>query len=358
MAFIAIFILIDTVENIDSFIDSSLPVKFIALYYLLYLPYIVVLTLPVAMLIATMFSLSRLVTDNEITAIKSSGISLYRILAPLYIFALFAGIVTMVFSELVVPTTNLFRKDIEDLSNLRRIDKNAAISFSFSKNREMNRQNVFLANGDGRIINALLYHSYQQTAERVYIFEPLNTSGDDGGGFAGFKSRIDADSLTYSGGTWYLHNATERIFKRDGEIDTHYPELRASFITLIPSEFARIDVKPEEMNYFELSRYIKRINTSGGDASEWLVDLNLKLSFPFVSFVIVFFGAPMAAGSTKRGKTASFGIALAICFIFYILINGFQILGRNGAMNPFVAAWLPNAIFFVFGVDMHLRAKK
>ncbi len=130
------------------------------------------------------------------------------------------------------------------------------------------------------------------------------------------------------------------------------------FITLKPSDFARIDVKPEEMNYFELSQYIRQINKSGGDASEWLVDLNLKLSFPFVSFVIVFFGAPMAAGSTKRGRTASFGIALTICFIFYTLINGFQILGRNGAVNPFVAAWLPNAIFFIFGLDMHLRAKK
>ena len=365
LAFIAIFILIDTVENIDSFIDSAMPVKILTLYYLLSLPYIIVLTLPVAMLIATMFSLSRLVSDNEITAMKSSGISLYRVLSPLYIFSLFIGIVTMVFAEEVVPTTNLYRKDIEDLAKIRKMDRNADISFSFSKNREMDRQNVFLANRDGRIINTLLYRSHQQTAERVYIFEPLDAtknsgdkSGENGGGFAGFKSRIDADSMTYSDGVWYLHNATERLFERDGEVKKFFPSMKASFITLAPSDFARIDVKPEEMNYFELSRYIMQINSSGGDASEWLVDLNLKLSFPFVSFVIVFFGAPMAAGSTKRGKTASFGIALAICFFFYTLINGFQILGRTGAMNPFVAAWLPNAIFLIFGFDMHLRAKK
>ncbi|PIU54707.1 MAG: LPS export ABC transporter permease LptG, partial [Deltaproteobacteria bacterium CG07_land_8_20_14_0_80_38_7] len=75
LAFIAIYILVDTVENIDKFIDSKLELKYIALYYAFYLPYIVVLTLPVAMLLATMFSLGRLVGDNEITAMKASGIS-------------------------------------------------------------------------------------------------------------------------------------------------------------------------------------------------------------------------------------------------------------------------------------------
>lgn len=103
LAFIGIYILVDTVEHIDNFIDSGLEIKLVLMYYALYLPFIIVLTMPVAMLIATMFSLSRLVGDNEITAMKASGISIYRILLPLYVFALFTGLVTMVFSEIVVP---------------------------------------------------------------------------------------------------------------------------------------------------------------------------------------------------------------------------------------------------------------
>jgi lipopolysaccharide export system permease protein len=362
LAFVAIYILVDTVENIDRFIDSSLSLKYIFLYYAFYLPYIIVLTLPVAMLLATMFSLGRLVGDNEITAMKASGISLYRIFIPLYIFALIIGIVVMFFAEMIVPKTNILRQDIKDLTRINAKDRDAYFSLSFSKNREMDRQNVFLSNGDGRIINAQVYRSKNKRAENVCIMEPLNNisklslSGTNT--FDGFMSRVDADSLTYKDGMWILHHATEHIFEKDGEKLNYYHVLPAPFISLKPSDFARIDVKPEEMNFFELSNYIRQVKSKGGDASEWLVDLYLKISFPFVSLVIVFFGAPLAAGSSLRGKTASFGIALVICFIFYTLINAFQILGRNGALNPVVAAWLPNGIFLVVGFFMHIRARK
>ena len=361
LAFIAIYILVDTVEHIDNFIDSGLQIKLVLLYYALYLPFIIVLTMPVAMLIATMFSLGRLVGDNEITAMKASGISIYRILLPSYVFALFTGLVTMVFSEIVVPRTNLYREDIMEFVKLKKFEQDDAMKFSFSKNRELDRHNVYLANSDGRIINALVYRSLHKKAEKVLLLEPLKpaVSGNDSHVVsARFRSRIDADSLTFSNGTWFLHNVTERIFEEDGEKQTNYKLLDASFITLKPSDFARLDVEPEEMNFFELSRYIDQINSSGGDASEWLVDLYIKIAFPFVSFVIVFFGAPLAASSTGRGKTASFGIALVIIFAYYAFINAFQILGRNGAVEPLAAAWIPNGVFFVLGFDLHLRAKK
>jgi len=164
--------------------------------------------------------------------------------------------------------------------------------------------------------------------------------------------------MFYSNGVWNLENVEERTFTRDGETVKSYQFLPATFISVVPSDFARIEIKPEEMNYFNLRNYIKTIRAKGGDASEWLVDLYLKISFPFVSFVIVFFGAPMVAGSTKRGKAASFGIALVICFIYYTLINACQILGRNGSLQPIVAAWFPNGLFFTVGLFMHFRAKK
>ena len=129
LAFAVIFVLINLVENADRFIDKDIGIRLILLYYVFYLPYIIVLTLPVAMLLATMFSLSRLNQDNEITAMKASGISLYRILMPLYILSLFLGIVMIGFAEIVVPRTNLYREDIENQGN--------TFKFTFSQIREM-----------------------------------------------------------------------------------------------------------------------------------------------------------------------------------------------------------------------------
>ena len=143
-----------------------------------------------------------------------------------------------------------------------------------------------------------------------------------------------------------------------GETSSKHDVLPAPWLKLEPSDFARIDKEPEEMDYFQLSEYIQQVRKKGGDASEWLVDLYMKIAFPFASLVIVFFGAPLAAGSTSHGKTASFGIALVICFIYYTLINAFQILGRNGALDSMMAAWLPNGMFLIIGFLLHLKARK
>lgn len=353
LAFIAIFVLVDIVEHLDNLIDDNVGAKIILLYYIFFLPYIVVLTLPVAMLITTMFSLGRLVSDNEITALKASGVSLYRILFPLYIFSLFAGIFIMFFAEFVVPRTEALRKDIEDQGRNFR--------FSISRNREMDRGQVFLPNGDGSIIYAGSYDSRQKKASGVFIVKPYEyeAKNDSLKNISlGINQRIDADYMTYNNGLWTLYKVEKRLFNYNGEKFEKINSLKGDFITVKPADFAHLDIKPEEMNYFELRNYINSIKKKGGDISEWLVDLYMKISFPFVTFIIVFFGAPMVAGSTKRGKTASFGIALVISFVFYTIINAFQILGRGGTLNPVVAAWAPNCIFFAIGLFMHVRARK
>jgi lipopolysaccharide export system permease protein len=359
LAFAAVFILVDLVDNMDRFIDGHIGVRVIALNYLFYLPYILTLVLPVAMLLATMFGLGRLVGDNEITAMKASGVSLYRIVAPLYVLALFMGLVSILFAEEVVPKTNLQRQEIREYIDARRAgNRDAHYSVSLFNSRERDRENIFLANGDKRILTARYYSAREMTATGVSIFSLGKETGGETPGRSLIVSRIDADSMVYGDQGWVLLNAVERTFSPDGELRSAVPLLPAPFIDLKPADFARIDLRPESMNFFQLRSFIEGIRKKGGDASDWLVDLYLKIAFPFVSFVIVFFGAPMVAGSVKRGKAASFGLALMISFVFYTCINGFQVLGRTGTIDPIVAAWISNVLFFAVGLFMHLRASK
>jgi len=217
-----------------------------------------------------------------------------------------------------------------------------------------------MANGDGRIVYAKYYSARDKTAEYVSIFSPVTERKGEGGvfGISRIAARIDADSMVYAGQGWVLRNAVERTFSDSGEVRTLHKELNAAFINRKPSDFAHIDLKPESMNFFQLRDYIQGVSEKGGDASDWLVDLYLKISFPFISFVIVFFGAPMVAGSLKRSKAASFGLALVISFVYYAFINAFQILGRTGTVDPLLAAWISNVISFSVGIIMHLRASK
>ncbi len=361
LAFSVVFILVDLVDKMDRFIDSGVGIRIILLNYLFYLPWVITLIMPVAMLLATMFSLGRLVSDNEVTALKASGISLYRVLFPLYMLALFAGFIMMVFAEMVVPGANLQQKQIEEYVNARRHgDFGVRYSFSLFSNRERDRDNVFLANGDGRVIYSKYYAARTRTAENVFIISPLIPAEPNGksGGIARIISRIDADSMVWAQDQWVLYNAVRRTFIENGVKLERFPRMNASFVNRKPFDFARVSLQPESMNFLQLREYIEGIRLKGGDASEWLVDLYLKISFPFISFVIVFFGAPMVAGSVKRSKAASFGLALIISFIFYVLINIFQVLGRSKTVDPLVAAWISNIFFFCLGIVMHARASK
>ncbi len=368
LAFAAIFILVDLVDKMDKFIDARVGFSIIALNYVFYLPWVITLVTPVAMLLATMFSLGRLVGDNEITAMKASGISLYRILFPLYVFSLFVGLMVMLFAEMVVPGANLQQKQIEEYVKARKEFVKAGAqngqgprySLSLFSDRERDRDNVFLVNGDGRIIYAKYYVAKTRTAEGVFIIRPAEPGEDTAAGsdIARIASRIDADSMVWSDSGWVLHNAVQRTFTEGGVILERNPTLLASFVNRKPIDFALVALEPESMNFLQLREYIGSIREKGGDASEWLVDLYLKLSFPFVSFVIVFFGAPMVAGSVKRGKAASFGLALMISFALYTFINVFQVLGRSETVDPLFAAWVSNIVFLCLGIVMHLRASK
>ena len=350
LAFIAIFVLVDAVEVLGDFIEDRVSLHLIVLYYLFYIPYIIVLTLPVAMLLTTMFSLGRLVGDNEITAMKASGISLYRILSPLYVFTIITGFVVMGFSEYVVPIANRYREDIKTQKNEFRL--------SLLRNRELDQSHVFVVNGDGSVIHAREYNARNQMANRVFLVESHDIVAPDGEPATELVRRIDAAYMYYEDGEWTMVDAVMRRFTPDGEETERFETLPVQFITVTPSDFARIDINPEEMNYFQLKNYVDSIRSKGGDPSMLLVDLYLKIAFPFASFIIVFFGAPLAAGSTKRGKASAFGFALTICFIYYTLVHAFQIFGRNATMDPIIATWLPNGLFFVVGGMLHLNARK
>lgn len=350
LAFLAIFILVDAVELLGEFIDDKVHIYLIVLNYLFYLPYIFVLTLPVAMLLTTMFSLGRLVSDNELTAMKASGVSLYRILLPLYAFALLLGLVVMGLSEYVVPTANRYREDIQTQKN--------AFRLSLLRNRELDQAHVFVINGDGSVIYAREYNASNQMASGVFLVEPERRELPGGEESAALSRRIDAAYMQYDNSGWTMVNAVIRTFTADGEMLERHETLPAPFISAGPSDFAHIDITPEEMNYFQLKTYVDSIRSKGGDPTPLLVNLYLKIAFPFASFIIVFFGAPLAAGSSRRGKASAFGLALAVCFVYYTLVHGCQILGRNASMDPVLAAWLPNSLFFTIGGLLHVSAQK
>jgi lipopolysaccharide export system permease protein len=338
LAFLIIFVVVDVIERLDTFIDKHVPALTIVQYYVLYAPYIIILTLPVAMLLASLFSVSSLSRHQELTAMKAAGLSLYRILLPLFILAFLVSLLCMLLGEYLIPYTNE-KKGLLWSTEIRKRSPQMGLI----------QRDVYLQGSAG-----LIYYLREFDGRQLIGKDVLIQKYEDGH----LISRIDARQMVWTDSTWVFRDGLIRRFSGEEEIVEPFVEIRRPDLEERPEDFLRRQKDPEEMNYRELSRYIHRVERSGGETQREQVDLYLKIAFPFASFIIVLFGAPLASSPRRSGAAVSFGISLFICFIYYSFLRLGQALGYKGTLPPALSAWMGNIVFGIAGAVVLWKAKK
>ncbi len=337
-AFICIFIIVDGIEKLDTFIDKEVPAGIVFRLYLYYIPYIVTLTLPVAMLLASLFSVGTMAKQNEIIAQIASGLSLYRILAPLLLFSMLISLGALWFGETVVPHASAARS--------RMVDE------YIEKQREVWRKrvdNVYARDAQERRISMRWFDTVQNIGHKINIrrFEGLD-----------LRLHIYANRMEWKEGQWVLYDGVERTFDEERESVRTFSSLILEKENLTPADFGKVLKKPEEMAYAELRSFIKEVERNGGDPDHWLVDLYLKIAIPFANFIIVLFGAPLSSPKRRTGTATGFGVSLAVCFIYFGIIKTAQSFGQNGILPPLLAAWSANVLFLTAGLYVLFKAPK
>jgi len=336
LALLFVIVIVDLIGQIDTFIDHQAQLTQIIRYYLFHLPYWFVLTVPISVLLAALFSLTGLARRNEIMAMKAVGISLYRLLLPVYLFALlFSGLVLLVADRVVPDATFRYNTVRNEIRSYSRPDGS--------------RRQVLLQDSGGQLIFARSYDAQRQRASQVH-WERLDHHR--------VTQRFTASRLEWRQDHWLLVDGHSYDFSDTSMQVTAFDSLALVELTLKPEDFSRQQKKPEEMDYAELRDYIQRTQANGEDATRNLVDLYLKISFPFTCFVIVLLGAPIAVNARHAGLATSFGQGIFICFIFYSCVQAGQALGWNKLLSPLAAAWLPNILFGVLGIIFLWRVHK
>ncbi len=340
LAFIVIFIVVDLIEHLDKFLGSDATADRLILYYVYYIPYIILLTLPVNMLLSSLFSLGSMAQYNELMACLSSGISLYRLVIPILLVALVISALSGVAGETIVPESNRKRLDLYryDIRNEPR-------------QKGGTERQISLQDYDNRQMSILYYDARQKRANKVNI---VWKEGNQ------IRERWDArymvwrDSLNY----WVLHEITRRTFANDTETITKLDSFRYEDTRILPEDLVDLQLKPEEMNYRELKSFVEKMENLGADARKWVVDLYMKVSYPFASFIIVLFGAPLASRKRRSGPALGFALALLISFVYFLFLRSGQVLGHNGTLEPWLGAWIGNIVFGVGGVLLMIWARK
>jgi lipopolysaccharide export system permease protein len=341
IAFVSLFVVIDLMENLGDFLDHAVQNPIIIQYYLAFMPEIIKLMMPIAVLLSCLFTTGKLAGQNELTAMKSAGVSLYRYMAPLLIIAFLISIASVYFNGWIVPYANQHKFSIER-KYLQRLYESTA------------RINVYLQDGPKRIVYMGYYDGASSIGSRVSIQDFSDTS------LISLAGRVDAQQISWDStkSRWTLRYGTKRVFTGSTQTAKQFSELPFDGLHFVPSDLTKKTDRPDEMNYFELQYFIEQQQRSGNDVSRWMVDFYSKVSFPFASVIVVLFGVPFSFGKRRSGLAIQFGISLAICFVYLAFMKTSQVFGYNGDLNPLLTAWLANIVFAAAGIINIIRAQK
>jgi lipopolysaccharide export system permease protein len=338
VAFVAIFTVVDIFEKIDIFIDNHARAADIALYYVYKLPYVAALVLPIALLLGALLSLGQFQRQNELAAMTTSGVSLFRILGPVLAASAVISVASFAFTEIVVPPTHARREEIfaQKIKKRRRPAAQSQTNLSY------------LGRG-GRIYTARLYDAPRRRLKDLVV---QDVSGNR------LRRRLDAREADWDGAQWVMKDGYLRVFTNEGEQVLPFRRYVDSAIVEGPADFSKREADPFNMNLLQLRRYIERVRESGGRAQKYLVEAHLKVSFPFINLIIVLVGTSVGVRIRRGHRALGMGLALAISFTYYGFLRVGQALGHNGSLPPLLAAWIGNLVFLAVGATFLHRANR
>ncbi|MYF73948.1 MAG: YjgP/YjgQ family permease, partial [Gemmatimonadetes bacterium] len=285
LAFTTVFVVIDLVDRLSAFIDREVGLGTILSYYFCYLPYIVVLVLPMAVLLAGLFCMGGLIQRGELLAMKSAGISLYQVVIPLQILALGISILAAIMADQVVPRANRARSKIEQ-------PRRSAVG------PQSIRVQIALRDTGRRVLSMREYDAQAMKGRQVLLDKYK------GGSLA---ERVRAEEAVWTAEEWHFINGDRRVFSDKKEFYRTFRVWAAKDITLTPEDLVRDVVPEDQMTYSELTDFIHRKSRNGSQTLRESVALHMRLAFPFANFVIALFGLPLASRMQRTGRPIQIG---------------------------------------------------
>ena len=327
--FIAIFIIVEFFDRVDTFLKNRATAGAIARYFLYKLPLVVTQVTPVAVLAGGLVGLGLLARQNEFVALRACGVSIWQVVAPLVVVAAGISLAVLVWNETVVPYS---ARQSHLVENLEIRKKGVARIFAGKEVWFHGRAGFYNIDRVSPRRQALYGLTvYQLTPD----FRPWRT--------------IEAESANWDGNEWQLIGVRTREFGPDGVHEV--PRLPDGFA--LPEsleEFRAVSVEAEELSYGTLRRQIEDLQRKGVDTSESWVDLHLKLALPAASLMMILIAAPMAAAGARVGSIAgSMAVGFVIGFGYFVVVAFARALGQAGMLPPVIAAWAGNAVFALIG---------
>ncbi len=329
-----VMLLGNLIKIADLVVNKGVDMLNVSKLFMLMIPFLLTYTLPIATLTAVLLSLGRLSSDNEIIAIRASGINLFSLIAPLLIVATILSLILVVFNDRVIPYAHYAsRKTLMDIGI-----KNPTAALE---------PGVFINNFQKYIL--FIYRIEDNKMINVRIYEPqpgkpTRTIVAKRGEFIALPEKNLVKLKLVDG--------TSDEPDPDNPMNFYKLNFKTYFMNLNLSDARNkdnIEKKPKDMTIQELRREIARLKDAHIDPIPLATELNKKVSLAFSCFVFVLLGSSLAIITRRREKSINFGMAFLIVGIYYLLLIGAEALSLQGHLNPALAMWLPNILLGLLG---------
>jgi lipopolysaccharide export system permease protein len=348
LGFPFLLILIDLTDHLDEYLERKLPIGQVALSYVYWMPETMFLVLPAAVLFATVFAIGGFTRYSEVTAAKASGISFYRMVAPIFLGAVGAAVLGLALGELS-PAASRRRNAI--------LGEDAAA--------QQARSNFVHAADDGVVYKVGFLDAMSGSVDRVEVerrgvgpeYPTLVLTAVDGE-WRARDSMVARSAGRGPAGWWSLRQGALHVMP-DSTTDHvfTFDSVHARGLTAAPLDLTETPRDPQDLGYRELGRYISALERSGGDANVLRVERALKIAIPVTCIIIVLFGAPLATSTQRGGAAYGVGISLGTTVLFLILIQLTKAIGGQAIVRPELAAWLPSMLFGTVGLLLLSRVR-
>lgn len=316
-------------DNLKYFINTSASYGEITLYLASVIPFWVLITLPVASLLASLYVFSDMVSYGEFTAGLASGYSRRQIYIPVMFCVCLVSVVNFMLQETVSPALH---KKAETVFKTKIRGKKDWI--------ETVKKNIVVKISDNSFLTAKTLDLKNKSMDRVIISRYERGK---------ILSQTDADNAIWDEKIqrWVLYEIVTRKFAKKAEVKESKIKKQVSDLDIAPENLVIEKVWPEDLTIKDILKRIKALKKVKLPQNREITYLNAKIAFPFVSVIMCMLAIPFALTIKKGGKMAHFAFSILIAFFFWWIISVFQSAGEASMINPVLAGWAPVAIFLV-----------
>lgn len=327
----------------DFIVNKGVPLSFVIQLFLLQMPALMCYTIPLAVLLSVLIVFGKLSQDREITAMHTSGISLWNIIALVVLLGICVSIASVIFNDKVLAKARYTSRTLV---------------------REMGFKNPTAFLEEGAFVNIfskyIMYISKinKNKLEQIRIYQPqpnapTRTVIAEKGEFSYNQKQGKLHLVLYNGtseesdknnpGSFYKLNFKKYTMTLD--IDTKSSKTNAS-------------KKPKDMDFSELSQKIKELKDKKIEVLELETEFFKKISLSFASLTFVLCALPIAVLTKRREKSFAFAIGLAIATLYYVLLVSGENASLRGFVNPIWAMLAPNIILGLMGMGLILKMQR